>query len=401
MENRLVEYGEEFPYDILEKVDPWAFSSPRKMIDPPDYSTPILSQSSTLQNASQESKTSQPEDFEKGIKLETCSEDSESRRLGGKSGQHGNSHSRAKRQQRSCSDHAVRRGMIEDHFIYTPLSPVSPALSLDVSPPSRVNLDVHADFSHTGATERAAKSPVSLGMNDYVCVGLLPSTKKEPEYDNLDMSKREALPRLRTFEMIIPKPHLPLGRGFSYINCEVPCLVHLKVNPSYLQVVDASEHQEYKLPVFHNLRPLSQLMVDYSCYPRPRKLSVDDDARYECINDNTYHVSLRRYASRLTTSHLAIILGLHDYHLSLTRLVEKAVVDMFEQLTGVVINEDFRWPKIRPTRRKAHLAYMHRFTSIYFPTFTEPVLDLIMRRASYVRAQLHLKSKRTRRVEIK
>lgn len=157
----------------------------------------------------------------------------------------------------------------------------------------------------------------------------------------------------------------------------------------------SEEAREYRLPIFRNLRTMLQMM---KCKEYRAENPIEDDSEVTVIEGKDYYsVLLQRFESRLTLQQLAILLGLQCYSVHLTRHIEEVVVQMFHQLHELEITSEARWCKLDRALRQQMISRVHKFSQYYFPTISKDMLEIIMRRASYAKAQLKLKTDRLRR----
>lgn len=155
--------------------------------------------------------------------------------------------------------------------------------------------------------------------------------------------------------------------------------------------------REYRLPIFRNLLTMLQMLAseDYDTL-----LAIPEDPAVKVINGGqSYMVILKRFESRLTLHQLAYILGLQLYRVCLTRHIEGIVILMFEQVCKVDLSTK-RWCKFNRKERALMITHVHKLSKYYFPTLNPELLEIIMRRASYSKAQLELKTKRLNRRKI-
>ncbi|OVF11108.1 hypothetical protein A9F13_01g05687 [Clavispora lusitaniae] len=176
-----------------------------------------------------------------------------------------------------------------------------------------------------------------------------------------------------------------------------PVSLKLHTRKCFLAVVlNSGPEKEYKLPVFQNLVPLS-IMKEFKNYQATKEFQKDDEVQVFKTQEGC-QVSIKRYESRLTLVQLAWILGLQDYHISLTKDVETVVLTMFDQLCGFKIG-DKTWSRgISKDERKRMIARVYKFASIYFPTFTPEIVEVIIKRGAYSRTQEFLRRKRRRQM---
>lgn len=164
-------------------------------------------------------------------------------------------------------------------------------------------------------------------------------------------------------------------------------LVTLKFGKArwFVAVLCASgKNKEYLFPVFTDLQPLHIMKKSpqYRSYEVP---SLDPDV--QLVHQGTVNqFSIKRYECRVTLGQLSIILGLQHYHIQLTRDIESIVLAMFDQLCGFQVGCTWTRGVSRATR-VAMVTKVHKFASIFFPTFTKDVLELIAKRGVYNRNQ--------------
>lgn len=95
-----------------------------------------------------------------------------------------------------------------------------------------------------------------------------------------------------------------------------------------------------------------------------------------CLTKNSY--------SRFNYMELASMLNLSDYDLSLTKLVQSTVMEIFSELFVDFKVGSHRWNRdIDRDRRKFMINLLHKYTSIWYPEIDLQVLDILIRRASY------------------
>ncbi|PVH14188.1 uncharacterized protein CXQ87_002314 [Candidozyma duobushaemuli] len=166
----------------------------------------------------------------------------------------------------------------------------------------------------------------------------------------------------------------------------------------YKVYCQSQDTHEYRLPIFRTLSTLSQMMSSqrYSSH-----ISIKEDPHILVIKErSSYSVSLRRFESRLTFQQMAHILGLSRFKITLIRVIEAIFILLFEQLCGLKLTSQ-RWTKLESSERKTMTARVYRFSKHYFPTINTTILDIIMRRASYSKAQLELKGRRLKKNKYK
>lgn len=205
-------------------------------------------------------------------------------------------------------------------------------------------------------------------------------------------SKAPRLVQIQTYEPTVNRgldnksPLLKLVGKF-------PVVLKFRAKKSFLAVVSNSgPEEEYKLPIFQNLVPLS-VMKKFRNYEPNKEFQKDEEVQVVKAGEMN-QVSIKRYESRLTLVQLAWILGLQDYNISLTKDVETIVLAMFDQLCGFKIG-DKTWSRgICKDERKRMIARVHKFAILYFPTFTEGIVEVIIKRGAYSRTQEFLRRKR-------
>lgn len=161
-----------------------------------------------------------------------------------------------------------------------------------------------------------------------------------------------------------------------------------KLRAFYLVYLFSRKTHQYRLPVFRTLETMLQLL---NCKAFEALEPLAEDFEVMMIpNGDRYLVSIQRFESRLTLTQLAHILGLLGYDLLLTRHIEANVMLMFEQISGVNLGTT-RWIKLPRKERELMVTEVHKYSKYYYPTITKELLEIIMRRASYARAQQQLK----------
>lgn len=182
--------------------------------------------------------------------------------------------------------------------------------------------------------------------------------------------------------------------AFSRIG-KFPVMLKFRAKKPFLAVVSCSgPGKEYKLPIFKTLLPLS-VMKMFRNYEPNKEFQKDEEVQVVKTGE-VNHVSIKRYESRLTLVQLAWILGLQNYNISLTKDVETIVLAMFDQLCGFKIG-DKTWSRgITKDERGRMIARVHKFAHLYFPTFTEGIIEVIIKRGAYSRTQEFLRRKRRR-----
>ncbi|PSK35394.1 hypothetical protein C7M61_004640 [Candidozyma pseudohaemuli] len=175
--------------------------------------------------------------------------------------------------------------------------------------------------------------------------------------------------------------------------------IRFEERKAFYKVYCQSENTyEYRLPIFRTLSTMLQMMSSqrYSSHT-----SIKEDPHVLVTKESlSYLVSLRRFESRLTFQQMAHILGLLRFRITLIRVIEAIFILLFEQLCGLKLSSQ-RWTKLETSERKAMTARVYRFSQHYFPTINTTILDIIMRRASYSKAQLELKGKRLKKNKYK
>lgn len=154
--------------------------------------------------------------------------------------------------------------------------------------------------------------------------------------------------------------------------------------------------KEYKLPIFSRLVPFRILRANPE-HKTSRKIT---DSHVDVMDSPEFcRVSIRRYESRLTLAQMAIILGLENYNVVLTKKIEAAVFEMFEQLHGFHI-EDSTWIRgIDKALRTEMVSLVAKFMRVYYPMLTPDLVEIIIKRGSYSRMQQHLRRNRKRKLK--
>lgn len=136
-------------------------------------------------------------------------------------------------------------------------------------------------------------------------------------------------------------------------------------------------------------------MKKFRSYEPNKSFEKDEEVQVIKIGE-VNQVSIKRYESRLTLVQLAWILGLQNYNISLTKDVETIVLTMFDQLCGFKIG-DKTWSRgVCKDERKRMIARVHKYANLYFPSFTQEIVEVIIKRGAYSRTQEFLRRKRRR-----
>lgn len=166
----------------------------------------------------------------------------------------------------------------------------------------------------------------------------------------------------------------------------------------YKVYCESQDTYEYRLPIFRTLSTMLQMMSSQSYSSHT---SIKEDPHIWVTKGRlSYLVVLRRFESRLTFQQMAHILGLLRFKITLIRVIEAIFILLFEQLCELRL-ADKRWTKLESSERKIMTARVYRFSKHYFPTINTTILDIIMRRASYSKAQLELKGRRLKKNKYK
>lgn len=218
----------------------------------------------------------------------------------------------------------------------------------------------------------------------------------------------EEVPGPKGFDKTLKKTRVLSHLAYPKIKRELPFLVLLENDETKLEVkVRFSERKafyklycrsqstrEYRQPIFRNLQTMLQMLASDKF--KTKKPLEDDPHVQVSKGEHTYLVTLRRFESRLTFQQMSHILGLQLRKVSLVRLIETNVILLFEQLCGLELSKK-RWTKLERHERTRMVSYVYRHSKHYFPTLNTELLEIIMRRASYSKAQLELKCKRLNR----
>lgn len=101
-------------------------------------------------------------------------------------------------------------------------------------------------------------------------------------------------------------------------------------------------------------------------------------------HNGSVHTLTRNHFSRLNYSELATILHLSEYDISLTRLVQSTVVEVFSELFVDFKMGSHRWNRDYDKEKRVFMIrLLHMYTSIWFPEIDVQALDILIRRASY------------------
>ncbi|OBA21650.1 hypothetical protein METBIDRAFT_12134 [Metschnikowia bicuspidata var. bicuspidata NRRL YB-4993] len=157
---------------------------------------------------------------------------------------------------------------------------------------------------------------------------------------------------------------------------------------SFLGIISLSgPAQEYRLPIFKKIESLDD-MLQSGKYDIP-KTALDTGPK------QVLPALKNRYVSRLTRRQLALVLGIHNYDISLVKDIENVILAMCDQLCGLKIGES-SWSRIPRLARKDAVLKVYRFATPFFPNFTMDNVLTIIKRGAYSRTQEFLRRKRRR-----
>lgn len=173
-----------------------------------------------------------------------------------------------------------------------------------------------------------------------------------------------------------------------------PVVLHFQKRKEFFAIIALSGlSKEYKLPIFASLTPFRILET---CQEYQTTTEITDSHVEVLSNSDFSDVSIKRYESRLTIAQMAIILGLQDYKVSLTKYIETSIFMMLEQLCGFHIG-DHTWSRGSVKKeRNAMVLNVTRFMKAYFPMLTPDLVEIIIKRGCYSRTQKLLRRRRNR-----
>ncbi|GEQ70077.1 hypothetical protein JCM33374_g3753 [Metschnikowia sp. JCM 33374] len=158
----------------------------------------------------------------------------------------------------------------------------------------------------------------------------------------------------------------------------------------FLAVVQMSgPEKEYKLPIFKQLKSFEFMLAS-------GKYTIKASSKSGTNANLLSSGSRKRYASRLTLSQLAYVLGVQYFDMSLVKDIESIILEMCDQLCGLKIGESSWSRSIPRTLRKASVTKVHSFAKLFFPSFTMETIQTIIKRGAYSRTQDFLRRKRRR-----
>lgn len=286
--------------------------------------------------------------------------------------------------------------------------------SLDLPPPQATPCPYRYESSGVGFSSSIDASPIperllrQLPVRAEEIKDLQDYYKEDYGSPGERQETSEEVLGLKGFDKTLKKTRVLSHLIYPKIKKELPFLVLIENHDARLEVkVRFSERnafyklycrsqstREYRQPIFRNLQTMLQLL---SSDKFMTKKPLEDDPHVQVSRaEHTYLVTLRRFESRLTFQQMSHILGLQHRKVSLIRLIETNVILLFEQLCGLELSKK-RWTKLERHERTRMVAYVYRYSKFYFPTLNTELLEIIMRRASYSKAQLELKCKRLNR----
>lgn len=161
--------------------------------------------------------------------------------------------------------------------------------------------------------------------------------------------------------------------------------------PMFTVICTSGPGKEYNLSVFQGLLSMLQLKAQEEFQPKSRR-NVDPRVLIVKINDQV-HIAVEGYISRMTINQLATVLELHDFNIALTQYVQNVIMLMLEQLCGIKVGTG-QWHSKKKAQKERCYSKVHMFSKAYFPTISEDLVGIIIKRANYSISQNILRRNR-------